>query len=188
MVKSLIFIVFILARGPDSLNRNQMVNVVSNVRRLYRTVGIKIIPVRYIVARRDPTAFLDSALYGALERRRFWEFYLRKHYLKDSRAHRHVVLPPVHFNKELWYYGAATVCSYRNYNPSVGISSATISDTAPSTTAIKSMIPIAHEIGHAIGASHDDTNHNIMNSGAGQFWAEPLGFNENALREFEECL
>lgn len=180
----IVLIVLLLVRGEFALSRAEAKTAYRDARVELRQVGVDLKLVSQIRVRRDPSTAYSGDIYGAIVRRRFWQNYIQSHYKKNVYAIKHVMLPPVQYEGSIWYYGAASQCSYGDKYPVTIVAGHGYSRLSKQLNAVTS----AHEIAHSLGASHDNSNGNIMNADALSFVGDNgLDFNQRAIIEIRTC-
>lgn len=192
-MKHIIFIILVLARGPEALTRNEARAAFNKSRAVFMRAGVDLRVNRFLVMRRDPSRdygkSLDFKVIG--ERAKFWRGYLRNK-IPNSTIPRHVLLPPINTGDGLfWSFGMAEgVCRvYFKYPTS--ISSATRNQCCNCPQFQYTIESMTHEIGHILGAPHDNAAPpSVMNPACMYYTPEKgvLKFSKDSAVYMDLCL
>lgn len=169
--------------GTGSLTEAELVSVSRAARELLSQAGVSVRLVKIQRLPIDPCATIAKTLTNGQA-----NFYCyRNHYYNRNRASRieiitHYIQPPMYSNGQSYLGGFAvgtcTKSAYTNFSSVNGIARRFPTGEPRLNTTAGSM---AHEIAHNLGAAHDDSNCNIMNSDAGSCFNNNTGFQLNPL-------
>jgi hypothetical protein len=149
----------VVATGPSSVTCEQGRQLFEDVKALYAPLGIDLRLRWFRCApnpRKRPTK-LEG--YGVDNAHWWWdETYFVGGRYKGRRAIHYAILPPVSYSGHLWIVGQAYESScYWARGGGVGISSAMMLNAEGMPRYRHSVIAMAHEIGHLLGFSHDES-------------------------------
>jgi|688.fasta_scaffold02764_41 hypothetical protein len=149
----------VVATGEHSVTCEEGRRMFDDVKALYAPLGIDL-RLRWFKCAPNPRKRATRLEGYGVDNAHWWyeEDYFTGRRYKGRRAIHYAILPPVQFQGALWIVGQAyeSTC-YWSGGKRVGISSALMSNAEGRPRYRHSVIAIAHEIGHMLGFSHDET-------------------------------
>lgn len=192
-MKHIIFIILVLARGPDTLTRNEARAAFNKSRAVFMRAGVDVRLQRFLVMRRDPSrSYGKSISFDVIgERAKFWRNYLQ-HKIPSPTIPRHVMLPPIDTGDGLpWSFGMAEGVCRVYFKYATSISSAARNECSKCPQFQYTIESLTHELGHIFGAPHDnDAPPSVMNPACMYFTPEKgvLKFSKKSSIYMDLCL
>lgn|GEM_PF-3316172 len=184
---NLILITIVLAIGPHSVNLGATRAMFAQTKEKFSEIGVSI-ELNKIIALKDNTGNLRKLNQERI-RLRQWEKWVGRHNIGTVY---YVVLPPMIDQGQQWIAGLSNgVC---NPYHGVSIGNAEYKNNKGQLRSVQSTEVMAHELGHQLGAQHDDSYPiSIMNSDANRYINDKLpytlpNFSEQSKQSIKRCL
>lgn len=168
--------------GKNGISRDMAVKLRSRIKSYYRRYGI-VVKFGFFIVRRDPFPYFREECNNVFCIEQEYSAYWHKFgYLRKDGEVLHVIAPPVKVDGHLYIGGMASNCGGFSY------SNAETYNSNGEYRFIHSVNAAIHEIGHALGADHDDSGVNVMHSNASAYVKKsPLPMNKAAISEILGC-
>jgi len=179
----------VLAKGPYSLTCQQGRQLIRDVQAIYARENIKL-NLRRFRCIANPKKSRDRLTGYGIDNTHWWwdeEYFVGKNY--RPRWIHHAILPPIQHDNSLWLAGQAYQSCISGHK--VSTSNATIVSALGEPRYRHSVIAAAHEIGHSLGADHDNSlPATIMHGAALQYvnlWNNWLPISQATLTTIRQC-
>lgn len=177
-------------QGQNALTKERALTLFNEAAKVYeQELGIRL-QLKSFRTRSDPFKGRYQTL-GTRDRStllRLWEGWFRRH--NEGSVLRISLLPPVWNNNKYWLAGIANgICTYKGRINPVAYSNGEELNQDGEARFYHSVVGFTHELSHLAGASHDDSNPNIMHPAALNYAASgELHFNYQAKEQIYACI
>ncbi len=174
-------------QNPDMLTEKQIKRVVKFADELLQTVGVKLKVFSYNNLDFPPDPYQEPFQMSGAYRSAY-----QKRFSAAASLAAHLLIPPIIVGRYKFFggVGGCVCCAEGNR---VSCSSAFLSETVSSPKVVDKLfscgVIMAHEVGHVIGLSHDDSKLNIMSSYVNMIGGHRgLTFLKGSKKIVKECL
>jgi hypothetical protein len=180
----------VVATGAKSVTCEQGKRIVRDVQAIYSRTGIQIKLKRFRCIA-NPKKSRDRLTGYGIDNTHWWwdeDYFVEKNFRKFWLHH--AILPPIQHEGELWMAGQAYL-SCSKFGRKIGTSNAMIANALGEPRYNHSVIAMAHEVGHMLGAKHDNSlPATIMHEAALRYvnvWQNNLPLSQTSLNEIKQC-